>query len=100
MNIHDTTKMKFVENPSRARQLKRALNVYLNKEHPDQAAYPSLVTFPVSILHKSIAARYRPVRVADGPITARYRFIKNASWVVITASTSKKQKQITEFGII
>ena len=35
---------------------------------------------PVSILHKSIACRYRPVRVADGPITARGRFIKNASW--------------------
>ena len=35
---------------------------------------------PVSILYKSIAVRYRPVRVADGPITARYRFIKNASW--------------------
>ena len=31
----------------------------------------------VSILYKSIAGRYRPVRVADGPITARYRFIKN-----------------------
>ena len=35
---------------------------------------------PVSILYKSIAGRYRPVRVADGPITARYRLIKNASW--------------------
>ena len=35
---------------------------------------------PVSILHKSIAGRYRPVRAADGPITARCRFIKNASW--------------------
>ena len=35
---------------------------------------------PVSILYKSIAGRYRPVRVADGPITAHYRFIKNASW--------------------
>ena len=35
---------------------------------------------PVNILYKSIAGRYRPVRVADGPITARYRFIKNASW--------------------
>ena len=35
---------------------------------------------PVSILYKSIADRYRPVRVADGPITARCRFIKNASW--------------------
>ena len=41
--------------------------------------------FPVSILYKSIAGRYRPVRVADGPITARYRFIKNASWVVALA---------------
>ena len=36
--------------------------------------------YPVSILYKSIAGRYRPVRVADGPITVRYRFIKNASW--------------------
>ena len=33
------------------------------------------MTYPVSILHKSIAGRYRPVRVADGPITARYRFM-------------------------
>ena len=37
--------------------------------------------YPVSILHKSIAGRYRPVRVAGGPITARCRFIKNASRV-------------------
>ena len=37
---------------------------------------------PVSILCKSIAGRYRPVRVADGPITARCGFIKNASWGV------------------
>ena len=35
---------------------------------------------PVSILHKSIAGRRRPVRVADGPITARCRCINNASW--------------------
>ena len=34
---------------------------------------------PASILHKTIAGRYRPVRVAVGPITARYRLIKNAS---------------------
>ena len=39
------------------------------------------IIYPLSILHKSIAGRYRPVRVADGPITARCRFIKNASWV-------------------
>ena len=38
--------------------------------------------FPASILYKSIAGRYRPIRVADGPITARYRFIKNAYWVI------------------
>ena len=35
---------------------------------------------PASILCKSIAGRYRPVRVADGPITARRRNIKNAYW--------------------
>ena len=37
---------------------------------------------PVSVQQKSIAGRYRHVRVADGPITARYRFIKNASWEI------------------
>ena len=37
-----------------------------------------------SILYKSIAGRYRPVSYPDGPITTRYRFIKNAYW----ASTS------------
>ena len=35
------------------------------------------------MLYKSIAGRYRPVRVADGRMTARYRFIKNASWFVL-----------------
>ena len=35
---------------------------------------------PVSILHKSIAGRYRPVRVADGSITSRCRFMQSASW--------------------
>ena len=34
----------------------------------------------VSILHKSIVGGFRPVRVADGPIMARCRFIKNAIW--------------------
>ena len=37
--------------------------------------------FPVSILRKSISGRHRPVRVADGPMTARCRFTLNASWV-------------------
>ena len=35
---------------------------------------------PASILYKSIAGRYRHVSYPDGPITARYRFIKNAYW--------------------
>ena len=38
---------------------------------------------PVSIPYKSIAGHYRPVRVADRPITARNRFIKNASWIFV-----------------
>ena len=37
-----------------------------------------LVAIPASILYKSIAGRYRLVSYPDGPITARYRFIKNA----------------------
>ena len=41
------------------------------------------VRFPVSFLHKSIAGHDRPVRVADGPIMVRYRFIMNASWVAV-----------------
>ena len=44
-----------------------------------------LTTHTASILHKSIAGRYRPVRVADGPITARCRFIKNDSWAGISS---------------
>ena len=39
--------------------------------------------YPTSSLYKSIAGRYRPVSYPDGPITARCRFIKNASWVNI-----------------
>ena len=37
--------------------------------------------YRVNILYKSIAGRYWHVRVADVPITARYKYIKNASWV-------------------
>ena len=43
-----------------------------------------LVDLPENILYKSIAGHYRPVRVADGPITACYRFIKNANWVELS----------------
>ena len=35
---------------------------------------------PVSILRKYITGRYRPVRIADVPITAHCRFINNAIW--------------------
>ena len=38
------------------------------------------INIPASILYKCIAGRYRPVSYPDGPITARYRFIKNAYW--------------------
>ena len=46
--------------------------------HGDNSKMRQDRAIPVSILYKSIAGRYRPVRVADGPITARCRFIKNA----------------------
>ena len=42
---------------------------------------------PASILYKSTAGRYRPVSYPDGPITARYRFIKNAYWVKISMAS-------------
>ena len=35
-----------------------------------------------SILYKSIAGHYQPISYPDGPITASYRFIKNAYWVL------------------
>ena len=37
--------------------------------------------YPVSILRKSISDRHQPVRVADGPMTARCRFTYNTSWI-------------------
>ena len=52
--------------------------------------------YPVSILYKSIAGRYRPVRVADGPITVRYRFIKNASWVSV--ASGKERISVAQIG--
>ena len=36
--------------------------------------YINCCIYPVSILRKSISGRHRPVRVADGPMTARCRF--------------------------
>ena len=49
-----------------------------------------------TILHKSIASRYRTVRVADGPITARYRFIINASWGEMGTSNGKYTPDIKQ----
>ena len=45
---------------------------------------------PASILDKSIAGRYRPVSYPDGPITARYRFIKNAYWEANNSAESEE----------
>ena len=53
----------------------------------------------VSILYKSIAGRYRPVRVADGPITARYRFIRNANLVVPVSSWFIQQVRVIIIAI-
>ena len=43
-------------------------------KHPTSFALFVLYLVPVSILRKSISGRHRPVRVADGPMTARCRF--------------------------
>ena len=48
---------------------------------------------PASILYKSIALRYRPVSYPDRPITARYRFIKNAYWEACFRNTSSILKE-------
>ena len=45
-----------------------------------QLSLLQVTPIPASILYKSIADRYRPVSYPDGPITDRYRFIKNAYW--------------------
>ena len=47
------------------------------------------MVIPVSILYKSVVGYYRPVRVSDGPITARCRFINNASWDNFSVLKSK-----------
>ena len=52
------------------------------------------------ILYKSIAGRYRP-SYPDGPITVRYRFIKNAYWaefIRILAKLSVKESFSCNFN--
>ena len=67
-----------------------------NNETNDSKGNENIIcTTPASILYKSIAGRYRPVSYPDGPITARYRFIKNAYW-----DGDSLQSHIDCFGII
>ena len=46
----------------------------------------SVSTLPAGILYKSIEGHYQPVSYPDGPITACFRFIKNAYWAACYAS--------------
>ena len=52
----------------------------LSSQFIQSAVFTVKELHPPSILYKSIAGRYRPVNYPDGPITVRYRFIKNACW--------------------
>ena len=49
---------------------------------------------PVSILYKSIVGQCRSVSYPDRPITARYRFIKNAIWEV-SSQIKHRPKKVT-----
>ena len=66
----------------------RIKSVYLQNISVDAEIQEHII--PASILYKSKAGRYRPVSYPDGPITARYRFIKNAYWDNSAASSEKK----------
>ena len=57
------------------------------------------VIYPASILHTSIAGRYRPVSYPDGPITARYRFIYNAYWVFSTLGIIGTFRNVNEKNV-
>ena len=55
-------------------------HLFLHLDNKDSAE-SDLSLYLASIFYRSIAGRYRPVSYPDGPITARYRFIKNVYWV-------------------
>ena len=71
-----------------ANQYKIYLRLYTDSDEPYHLVHPRICRpltllenreyidhpYPVSILRKSISGRHRPVRVADGPMTARCRF--------------------------
>ena len=76
--IVDTTLWRFIDVDATMSQRRVPAGLVSNWKSL-QAGY--LYSYPANILYKSIAGRYRPVSYPDGPITARYRFIKNAYWV-------------------
>ena len=83
--------------PSRMRRLVRDLVGRIFQEVRFltlRLRYSLETNYPTSILCKSIAGRYRPVRVANGPITARCRFIKNAYWVTTLWTNSADDKLV------
>ena len=83
MLVHTTTwthTSRYLDTFVRTYKLQTSLRILHKVSACASNEYPNKPNIPASILHKSIAGRYRPVRVADGPITDRYRFIENASW--------------------
>ena len=71
---------KFQKNPCVGRNERYPLTDCDKQSNLNSSNTIGSFIIPLSILYKSIAGRYRPVRVADGPMMARYRFIKNACW--------------------
>ena len=64
VNVHKKKQHKFETGPQMAA-----------KSYSNASLLSADVTiYPASILRKSTSGRHRPVRVADGPMTARYRF--------------------------
>ena len=83
-NSKTTNRTKHENNPEASSN--KALHITNNKH------------YPVSILYKSIAGCYRPVRVADGLKTARYRLIENASWVLEPQGLNREEVKRTVLG--
>ena len=79
-NVYLTDAFNRLEYNAIAANISIQFSISYNADEPFLVWHRNLI--PVSILRKSTVGRYRPVRVTDGPITAHYRFIKNASWDV------------------
>ena len=80
------------------RKYKKRYQYFLVTKMPYLKLNSSII--PVSIFYKFIASRYRPVRVADGPITARYRFIKTASWYSYSQDGSLATSRISTLFLL